>query len=497
MIHQDGALSSLCLKINHRKKINKMLQITDKSYTEGTKMKVMKFGGSSVQDAQHIKNVCSIVLEEAGKGKTAVVFSAMKGITNLLLESADIASTGSTEYKESIETLYKRQVEAVNSLMKDSDAEKCLSDIDEMVEELRNILHGVELVKECSPRSKDLIVSFGERLNNFLITSYLKSCGAKAEFIDSRDIIKTNSQYGRAQVKYDITYKNIKKRISKVKGIAVITGFIASSEDGATTTLGRNGSDFTASIIAAGTGSNLIEIWTDVDGVLSADPRVVGNAFVVPEISIEEAMELSYFGAEVIHPYTMIPAVEKNIPICIKNTLNTKAPGTYIVKNPKPHNNPITGIASINNVSLINIEGGGMMGIPGFASRVFEVLAKAEVNVIMISQASSEHTICIVCREDDALKALDAMKTELQDEIAARKIQNFDLVKNLEIIAIIGENMRGTPGMAGKLFSTLGENEINILAIAQGSSERNVSFVINKDETEKALNVIHKSFLGK
>ena len=474
-----------------------MLQITDKSYTEGIKMKVMKFGGSSVQDAPHIKNVCSIVLEEAGKEKTAVVFSAMKGITNLLLESADIASTGSTEYKEAIETLYKRQVEAVSSLMEGEAAEKCLSEIDEMVEELKNILHGVELVKECSPRSKDLIVSFGERLNNFLITSYLNSTGAKAEFIDSRDIIKTNSQYGRAQVKYDITYKNIKKRVSKVKGIAVITGFIASSEDGATTTLGRNGSDFTASIIAAGTGSDLIEIWTDVDGVLSADPRIVGSAFVVPEISIEEAMELSYFGAEVIHPYTMIPAVEKNIPICIKNTLNTKAPGTYIVKKPKPHNNPITGIASINNVSLINIEGGGMLGIPGFASRVFEVLAKAEVNVIMISQASSEHTICIVCREDDALRALDAMKSELQDEITSRKIQNFDLVKNLEIVAIIGENMRGTPGIAGKLFSTLGENEINILAIAQGSSERNVSFVIRKDETEKALNVIHKSFLGK
>lgn len=460
-------------------------------------MKVMKFGGSSVQDAEHIKNACSIVLEEAGKGKTAVVFSAMKGITNLLLESADIASTGSSEYTKLIEELNKRQIEAVKSLMNGEYAEKTLVEINKLVEELKNILHGVELVKECSPRSRDLIVSFGERINNFLITSYLKSRGAEAEFIDSRDIIKTNSLYGRAQVKYDITYKNIKKRISKAGKIAVITGFIASSEEGATTTLGRNGSDFTASIIAAGTGAKLIEIWTDVDGVLSADPRIVENAFVVPEISIEEAMELSYFGAEVIHPYTMIPAVEKNIPICIKNTLNTKAPGTYIVKKPKPHNNPITGIASINNVSLINIEGGGMLGIPGFASRVFKVLAEAEVNVIMISQASSEHTICIVCREDEAIKALEAMKSELKEEVESRKIQSFDLIKNLEIIAIIGENMRGTPGMAGKLFSTLGENKINILAIAQGSSERNVSFVINKEDTEKALNVIHKSFLGK
>ena len=306
--------------------MDKMLQSTDKSYTEDTKMKVMKFGGSSVQDAERIKNACSIVAEEAGKGKTAVVFSAMKGITNLLIESSNIASKGSTEYKELIETLYSRQVEAVKGLMSGIDAEKTLSRIDDMVSELKNILHGIELVKECSPRSQDLVVSFGERLNNFLITSYLNSTGINAEYIDSREIIKTNSQYGRAQVKYDITYKNIKKRLSGVKGIAVITGFIASSEDGATTTLGRNGSDFTASIIAAGTGSKLIEIWTDVDGVLSADPRIVKNAFVVPEISIEEAMELSYFGAEVIHPYTMIPAVEKNIPICIKNTLNIQAP---------------------------------------------------------------------------------------------------------------------------------------------------------------------------
>jgi len=472
-----------------------MIESTDKFILGETIMKVMKFGGSSVKDAQRIKNVCSIVIEEAGKEKPIVVFSAMKGITNLLIKSSNIASKGSTEYKEQIETLYSRQLEAVKGLMDGEMAEKTLAQIDEMVAELKNILHGIELVKECSPRSQDLVVSFGERLNNFLITSYLNFTGEKAEFIDSRDIIKTNSQYGRAQVKYDITYKNIRERFAAVDGIAVVTGFIASNKDGATTTLGRNGSDFTASIIAAGIDAELIEIWTDVDGVLSADPRVVENAFVVPEISIEEAMELSYFGAEVIHPYTMIPAVEKNIPICIKNTLNTKAPGTYVVKKPKPHNNPITGIASINNVSLINIEGGGMMGIPGFASRVFEVLAKAEVNVIMISQASSEHTICIVCRENDAHRALHAMKKELQSEITSRKIQNFDLVKNLEIIAIIGENMRGTPGIAGKLFSTLGENSINILAIAQGSSERNVSFVIKKDQTTKALNVIHKSFL--
>ena len=459
-------------------------------------IKVMKFGGSSVQDAEKIKHVCSIVVEESKKSKVAVVCSAMKGVTDLLLDSAKIAEEGKSDYKKNIEKLFLRQEKAVNELMSGKLAQETMKYIKEMIEELENLLNGIELIKERSPRTLDLIASFGERLNNFLIASYLKSTGQKAEYVDSREIIKTNKQYTNAIVNYEKTYKGIKERLSKVEGIPVITGFIASAEDGSTTTLGRNGSDFSASIIGAGINADIIEIWTDVDGVLSADPRIVKTAFVMPEISVEEAMELSYFGAKVIHPSTMIPAVEKGIPISIKNTLNVAAPGTFIIKNPKPHNRTITGIASINNVSIINIVGGGMIGQPGFASKVFEVFAKNDINMIMISQASSEHTICIVCLSEAAKTAIAAMKENLSFELDSKIIEKFELNENLEIVAIIGDNMRGTPGIAGKLFSSLGDNKINVLAIAQGSSERNISFVIKKEDSEKAINVIHKSFLG-
>ena len=460
-------------------------------------IKVMKFGGSSVEDAEKIKHVCSIVIEESKKSKVAVVCSAMKGITDLLLNSAKIASKGDVSYKKSVEILFSRQEKAVNELMTGKFAQAAMTHINEkIIGELKNILKGVELIKECSPRTLDLIASFGERLNNFIIASYLKSIGHKASYIDSRSIIKTNKQYTKAVVKYEETYKKIKERLFKEEEIPVITGFIGSAEDGSTTTLGRNGSDFSASIIAAGLKADIIEIWTDVDGVLSADPRIVKDAFVVPEVSEEEAMELSYFGAKVIHPSTVIPAFEKEIPICIKNTLNPAAPGTMIVKNRKPHNRPITGIASVSNVSIVNVIGGGMISSPGFASKVFETFTKNDINMIMISQASSEHTISIVCLTEDAKEAVALMKRDLSFEIESMAIKKFELKDNLEVVSVIGENMIGIPGVAGKLFSALGDNGINIYAIAQGSSERNISCVIKKEEAEKAIRVIHKSFLG-
>ena len=459
-------------------------------------IKVMKFGGSSVQDAEKIKHVCSIIIEESKKAKVAVVFSAMKGVTDLLINSSKIAAQGKNSYKENIDKLFSMQEKAVKELMDGDFAKAAMKHIKEKIEELESLLKGVELVRESSLKTLDIITSFGERLNNFLIASYLNSIGHKAEYVDSRSIIKTNKQYTKAVVYYEETYKNIKERLFQKEGIPIITGFIASAEDGSTTTLGRNGSDFSAAIIAAGINADLIEIWTDVDGVLSADPRIVKSAFVIPEISWDEALELSYFGAKVIHPSTMIPVIEKGIPMCIKNTLNPAAPGTMIVKNPKPNNRTITGIASISNVSIINIVGGGMIGQPGFASKVFETFARNDINMIMISQASSEHTICIVCLSEDAKKAILLMQEDLSYELKSKTIEKFELKENLEIVSIIGENMIGTPGIAGKLFSTLGNNKINIFAIAQGSSESNISFVIKKEETEKAIIVIHKAFLG-
>lgn len=457
------------------------------------KMNVFKFGGSSLADAARIQSACEIIIANNPK---AVVLSAMKGVTNALISGAELAEKGDKSYLDCISLIKDKKEQATKGLFDDKKAAKVYSYLESLLDELKDILHGVELVKECSPRSLDFISSFGERMNCYMVSEYLTSIGHNSYFIDARDVIKTDDNFGDANVDLETSYQLIDKKIDSSKGIAIVTGFIGSTEDGITTTLGRNGSDFTASIVGAAINSDNVEIWTDVDGVLTADPRVVENAFVIPELSIVEAMEMSYFGAEVIHPYTLLPVVEKNIPVYIKNTLNPSAPGTLIAKDVKKSDREITGIASIDKVSIINIEGGGMIGLPGMASRIFAALARAEVNIIMITQASSEHSICIVCRTAEVERALSTLNNDLEDAIRRKKIQNFEVINGLEIIAVIGDNMRGRCGFTGKLFQALGEDNINVLAIAQGSSERNISFVIEEREKASALNVIHKAFIG-
>src|SRR6185369_12361277 len=300
---------------------------------------------------------------------------------------------------------------------------------------------------------------------------YLSGDGHEAHYIDaSRNFIITNDRHGAAEVDFETTYRTVETRLKPLNGVIVITGFVASTADGRPTTLGRNGSDYTASLVGAAVRADAVEIWKDVDGVLTADPRFVKNTLVLDEISMEEAMEMSYFGAKVIHPSTMLPLLERGISLRIKNTLNPSVKGTLIKQNPQPHPYPITGIASITGAALINIEGSGMIGIPGFASRVFGALARAQVNVVMISQASSEHSICIVCRENEAQAALAALRAELKAEHDSKKLKDCELVSGLDVIAVIGENMRGRPGITGRLFRSLGERNINVLAIAQGSS---------------------------
>lgn len=458
-------------------------------------MKVMKFGGSSLADQHMIRKVGTIVTESHNDDQVAVVLSAMKGVTDQLLQMAECAAKGDHEYETLYQTLTQRITNTARELVASSEQQTCLEALEGLLEELYDILHGIFLVRECSARTLDMVAGFGERSNCLLFTYYLNSIDVSATMIDTRELIVTDDNHGGAAVFFNATYQNIQKTLTDNDCIYVITGFIGSTETGITTTLGRNGSDFTASIIGAGIKADAIEIWTDVDGVLSGDPHIVENAFVLPKISFQEAMELSYFGAKVIHPYTMIPAVESNIPIKIKNTHNPDAPGTVISSSVNKQKKSITGLASIEDVSLINIEGSGMLGVPGTASRVFTALALARVNIIMISQASSEHSICIVCRTAEAQKAVSALDAELEQELKTKKIQRFELIHDLEIIAVIGENMRGTPGISGRLFSSLGEQDINILAIAQGSSERNISFVIDRTEKGKALNTIHKAFL--
>ena len=462
-------------------------------------MPVMKFGGSSLADAQRIRTVADIVIARAeADGKPpVVVVSAMKGVTDALIDAAKSAEAGSRSYDGTLSALKEKHRDAIVSLISDEGARNALiAETDGIIDEAGDILHGVELVRECSPRTNDLVSGFGERLSSRLLAAHIADRGASAEAVDARTIIRTDDSHGRAVVDFEATGELIRERLGKTEGFAVVTGFIASTEDGVATTLGRNGSDYTASILGAALDTDSVEIWTDVDGILTADPRIVPDAWVIDEVSFQEAMELSFFGAEVIHPYTLVPVIEKNLPVYIKNTYNPGAPGTRIAREAAPKGGAITGIASIDDVAMVTIEGGGMVGMPGVASRIFAAVAAAGVNVIMISQASSEHSICLVCRREEAGAAAEVLRRDLADVIASRMIRDIKLTDGLEIVAVIGENMRGRVGLSGRLFSALGEAGVNILAIAQGSTELNISFVIDGADRITAITAIHRAFLG-
>jgi aspartokinase/homoserine dehydrogenase 1 len=455
---------------------------------------LLKFGGSSLADEKCISHVAKIIIETSKKDAVCVVLSAMKGVTDSLITCARNAEKGDNHYRDQYLKIKQKHIDALSSLVTGENRKKALNSMEDMFKDLSDILHGIQLIQECSLRSMDLVMSFGERLSCLLMSCFLNDKGFPAEMVDAREIIVTDASHGAALV-LPVTNEKIRMRVSKIKGIPVITGFIASTEENVTTTLGRNGSDYTASLVGASLEAERIEIWTDVDGVMSADPRSVPGAFVIPYLSFQEAMELSFFGAEVIHPYTMIPAVESGIPIVIKNSFNPGSPGTIIEKNMEEHTTSITGIASIDDVAIINVEGGGMIGIHGIAARIFGAIARANANIIMISQASSEHSICFVIKKAECEKAIVFLKKELSRELETKRISDFEIMPNLVVVSIIGENMRGTPGIAGKLFSCLGREGINVLSIAQGSSERNLSFVIANKDKQGALMAIHRTFL--
>jgi aspartokinase/homoserine dehydrogenase 1 len=355
-------------------------------------------------------------------------------------------------------------------------------------------LKGVFLVREASPRTMDYVLSFGERNSNFIISHYLRKEGINANYLDARKVIKTDKKFGAAKVDLDTTFNNIQEYFTNHPEIQITTGFIASSKGGLTTTLGRGGSDFTAAILAAGLGAEAIEIWTDVDGVLTSDPRRVKSAFTIPSLTYAEAMEMSHFGAKVIYPPTIQPAMEKSIPIYIKNTFNPSFIGTYISKESSVNGHPIKGISSISDISLLTLQGSGLFGVPGIAARLFNSLAQAKINVILITQGSSEHSISFAVNPNDSARAKRKVDKEFEYEFKSGGVDLVKVENNLSIIAIIGENMRYQPGISGKLFQALGKNGINCVAIAQGSSELNVSVVINKVDESKALNSLHESF---
>lgn len=459
-------------------------------------MKILKFGGSSVANADRIHSVTEILRKYylSKKEKIAVVFSAMSGVTDDLISMGYAACNNDKKYLKMFESLQKRHNETAFTLIGNGPALRDLAGaLDTHFKELQDLLKGVYLIGELSPRSLDLVQSFGERLNCLIITALLQKQGIKASYLNAADVVRTDNSFGNARVDIQATYKQIKNHFAKHTNLQIITGFIGSTAKGEITTLGRGGSDYTASLFGAALKASVIEIWTDVDGVLTADPRKVKDAFSLGSISYEEAMELSHFGAKVIYPPTMVPALNAGIDLVIKNTFNPEFKGTFILNKEITEKKPIKGISSIDTITVLRIQGGGMIGISGTASRLFKALASKKVNVILITQASSEHSICIAVAPAEAERAQSAIREEFAAEIKEGRISEITAEQECSIIAVVGENMRHSPGIAGRVFHSLGKNGVNIIAIAQGSSELNISLVISKRDLTKALNVLHEA----
>ena len=457
--------------------------------------RILKFGGSSVGTPGRIKNVLKIIRQSfKSNGKIAVVVSAFGGVTNDLVKIANSASMGDATYLTMLNELQTKHLHAVKELVNIKRQSGVIANVKSMLNELEDLLHGVFLIRELTPRILDCIMSFGERLSGTIIAEGIKESGITANFLDARQLIITDDSFGNALVDFEVTNKKIKKYFQSEKKLQVITGFIASTAKNETTTLGRSGSDYTAAIFGAALNANEIEIWTDVDGILTADPRVVKKAFPLNRISYREAMELSHFGAKVIFPATMVPAMNSGIPIRIKNSFNPSASGTLITLKTDSEKFIIKGISSVQNVAVLNLQGSGMAGVVGISQRLFTALARKKVNVILISQASSEYSICIAVEKTLAHAGKNEIEKEFAFEIHSGKIEKVIIEDNKSILAIVGENMRRSPGIAGRMFNALGKNGINISAIAQGSSELNISVVIDETNRVKALNVLHEAF---
>ncbi|MFC5284525.1 bifunctional aspartate kinase/homoserine dehydrogenase I [Pedobacter alpinus] len=460
-------------------------------------MKILKFGGTSVGSVEALKALMGIVKSNIDEQEEIVIaVSAMGGVTNQLLNMANEAVAGN-DFTPYLTDLEKRHFAVVKELVGLQQQNQVITKLKLYFQELEDILQGVAALKELSPKTKDTVVSFGERSSAFMISRILRIIKPETEFLDATTIIKTDSSFGNAKVDFDQTNMLVQNYFSlNTNNLVVVTGFIASNNLNQITTLGRGGSDYTAAILGAALNVSQIEVWTDVNGMMTADPRRVKKAFSMEELSYTEAMELSFFGAKVIYPPTMIPAFLKKIPIVIKNTFEPSFEGTFIKHDLKPSNTTIRGISSVDHISIINIEGSGMIGKAGFSGRLFSLLSREQVNVILITQSSSEHSITFAVNPDDALKAKELIANEFELELLAGKLEPVKIETNLSILAIVGENMKKTPGISGKLFNALGRNGVNVVAIAQGSSEYNISVIIYNDDLSKALNAVHDAFFA-
>ncbi len=459
-------------------------------------MQVLKFGGTSVATANNMKVVVNIINDALIKDKEiVVVLSALGGITDALLEAVTLASIGDINYKENLHVIEQRHLNTVKELIPLDQQSSVLSMVKKRSNEIEDTCNGVFLLKELSMRTKDGIISYGEIISSQIFAAKLKSLDIKNTWKDARELIVTNADFGNAIVDFANSNKNIEAFFSTLDyEVCIVPGFIGRDKNGNTTTIGRGGSDYTAAIIGAALNATVVEIWTDVSGMMTADPRLVSNAKIIQHISYQEAMELSHFGAKVIYPPTIQPLMIKGIPVCIKNTFAPTDPGSWIQNDIKIDGNTIRGISSINNLSLISLEGSGMVGIPGFSKRLFEALSSEKINVILITQSSSEHSICVGIEEANADRAKEVIDEAFAYEIDIKKVDPLSVEKGLAIIALVGDNMKNHPGISGKMFGVLGRNGVNVRAIAQGSSERNISAVIAMKDVKKAINVLHEEF---
>jgi len=460
-------------------------------------MKILKFGGTSVGSPSAIGRIVGILRDKDHKGKApAVVVSAFSGVTDALIVMARNASIRDDSYAEQLDGLYARHKEMATRTLKGDDRKVAIGEANTLLGELGRILEGISLLGELSPRTLDLVVSFGERLSAGILARVLTANGVKAEFLDARPLVKAVGSFGNAQYIPSETYANIRSFFggSRKRPLQVVTGFIASTLDGQTITLGRGGSDLTAAIFAAALGTDEVEIWTDVDGILTADPRLVKNAFRIEEMLYAEAMEISHFGARVLFPPTVRPALEVGIPILIRNTFNPSCSGTRIVHKAAAGQFPVKGISSISHVSLVRVQGTGMMGVAGSSARIFGALARKKISVIMITQGSSEYSVCFAVPPGEADNAVLALKDEFSSEIRDGGIDKPVALADLSVIAVVGSEMKSASGVSGKFFHALGRNGVNVVAIAQGSSESSISAVISRQDEAKALNAVHEAF---
>lgn len=460
-------------------------------------MKVLKFGGSSVANAGNIEKVAAIVKQAAMEDACVVVLSAMQGTTDGLIEMGRTAERGDDGFIAKLAEIRERHVEAIHALFNNGDTSTVSDFVDAILHELESITEGIRRVRELTPKTLDRILSFGEIASSKMLAANLAADGVENEWHDSRLLIRTDSNHGFAAVDFAETNDRIVGAIGKsAVRLHIVPGFIASDAGGYTTTLGRGGSDYTAAIFAAALDAEILEIWTDVSGMMTADPRFVRNVRQIPRINYREAMELSHFGAKVIYPPTIQPVMAKGIPVRVKNTFEPKHEGTLIEAESSASGDMVRGITSIDNISVLSLEGSGMVGIPGFSKRLFDALSRAEINVILITQSSSEHSICVAIEAKSGELAKLVVDREFEFEISKGRIDPLKVETGFSILALVGDRMKEHTGVSGKMFTTLGHNGINIHAIAQGSSERNISAIINSKDVRKAVNTLHEEFFS-